>query len=216
MSFSSIQGTLTSIRTILHNRQMNNSHYALLRKYYDSAIIMIYFSLYLEEHSTIENLIVRQIDNWLQGKAHLPKFRVMSDYISGSPELAPITDLLFVDDRYRRLRVRCNDHTHYNFYYNVLLNDSEIHLPNRHEALNQFVDDMRDLVILHLSCLFFTKQHYMASSDYVDSLDCGLNPEPESQYWVARFVQEVFDAVVAKHRPDAATVIKDHTDMHLK
>ena len=75
---------------------------------------------------------------------------------------------------------------------------------------------MRDLVILHLSYLFFTKQHYMASSDYVDSLDCGLNPEPESQYWVARFVQEVFDEVVAKHRPDAATVIKDHTDMHLK
>ena len=140
----------------------------------------------------------------------------MSDYIRKSPKVSPITEVLLSDDRYKRLRDRCNDHTHYNFFHNVLLNDPEIHLPNRRKALNDFAGDIRDVVILHLAYLFLAKEHYMASSDYLDSLECGLTPEPESQYWVAPFVQEVFDELVAKQRADIAAIIKDHTSMKLK
>lgn len=213
--FSSIQGTLTSIRTILRDGRINDA-YALLRKYYDSAIITIYSNLYLEEHCSIENLVVQQIDSWLTGKDRLPEYRVMSEYIRKSPRVSTITQILFADDRYKRLRDRCNDHTHYNFYHNVLLNDPHIYLRNRRKALNEFAGDVRDVVILHVSYLFFAKQHYMASSDYLDYLECGLTPEPDSQYWVAPFVQEMFDEVVAQHRPDIAATIKDHTSMHLK
>jgi hypothetical protein len=213
--FSSIQGTLTSIRTILRDGRINDA-YALLRKYYDSAIITIYSNLYLEEHFSLENFVVQQIDNWLKGKDRLPEYRVMSEYIRKSPRVAPITQVLFADDRYKQLRDRCNDHTHYNFYHNVLLNDAEIHLPNRRKALDDFAGDVRDVVILHVSYLFFAKEHYMASSDYLDSLECGLTPEPDSQYWVAPFVQDMFDEVVVQDRPDIAAKIRNHTSMHLK
>jgi hypothetical protein len=213
--FSSIQGTLTSIRTILRDGKINDA-YALLRKYYDSTVITIYSALYLEEHFNIDNFIVQQIDNWLKGKDRLPEYRVMSEYIRKSPRVAPITQLLFADDRYKQLRNRCNDHAHYNFFHNVLLNDPKICLPNRHKALNDFAGDVRDVAILHLSYLFIARQYYMASSDYLDSLECGLTPEPDSQYWVAPFVQEAFDEIVAHYRPDIAASIKDHTSMHLK
>jgi hypothetical protein len=213
--FSSMQGTLTSMRTILRDGKINDA-YALLRKYYDCAIITIYSNLYLEEHFSIENFVVQQIDNWLKGRDQLPEYRVMSDYIRKSPKVSEITERLFADHRYKQLRNRCNDHTHYNFYHNVLLNDPDIHLPSREEALNDFACDLRDVLILHLAYLFSAKQHYMASSDYLDSLECGLTPEPESQYWVAPFVQDVFDEVVAKHRPDIAARIKEHTSMQLK
>ncbi|PKO18940.1 hypothetical protein CVU37_06100 [candidate division BRC1 bacterium HGW-BRC1-1] len=214
-AFSSIQGTLTSIRTILCAGRINDA-YALLRKYYDAAIITIYSNLYIEEHLSIENFVVQQIDNWLNGKDSLPEYRIMSEYIRKSQKVAPLTQLFLADDRYKRLRDRCNDHTHYNFYYNMLLNDSDIHLPNRGKVLDDFAGDLRDVVILHAAYLFVTKQHYMASSDYLDSLECGLTPEPDSQYWVAPFVQSIFDKVVAQHRPDIAAIIKDHTSMHLK
>ena len=213
--FSSIQGTLTSIRSILYNGRINDA-YTLLRKYYDSAIIMIYSNLYLEEHFSIENFIVQQIDNWVKGKDRLPDYRVMSEYIRKSQKVSPITQLLFADDRYRRLRDRCNDHTHYNIFHNVLLNDPDIYLPNRLKVLGKFGSDVRDVVILHVSYVFFAKQHYMASSDYLDHMECGLSPEPDSQYWVAPFVQEMFDEVIAIHRPDIAASIRDHTSMHLK
>ena len=55
----------------------------------------------------------------------------------------------------------------------------------------------------------------MGSSDYVDALDCGVEPEPDSQYWVAPFVQSIFDEVISKYRPDIAQTIKQNTSMML-
>ncbi len=212
--FSSIQGTLASIHAILRDGRINDA-YALLRKYHDSAIINIYTGLYLEDHVSIENFIVAQIDRWLQGKERLPEFRVMSRCIRASSRVAPITGLLFAGDRYKLLRDRCNDHTHYNFYRNVLLNDKEILLKGRRQALEEFSNDLRDVLILHLSCMFFASGHYMMSSDYLDWLECGMTPEPDSQYWVAPFVQEIFDQTIKKSRPDIAAMIQQHTSMHL-
>jgi hypothetical protein len=212
--FSSIQGTLVSIRTVLADGRINDA-YALLRKYYDSAMINIYSNVYLQDHFSIENFVVEQIDNWLKGKARLPEYRIMSQYIRSSPKTAPINALVFATDRYKRLRDRCNDHTHYNFYRNVLFNDNQIALPDRLHALDQFSTDARDVLILHVAYIFFINGHYMMSSDHLDYLECGMTPEPDSQYWVAPFVQDVFDGVVAKHRPDIAETVKKHTSMHL-
>jgi hypothetical protein len=213
--FSSIQGTLVSIGTILRDGRINDA-YALLRKYHDSAIINIYTGLYLEDNVSVQNLVVAQIDRWLQGRDQLPEFRIMSDYIRRSPKVAPITLLLFADDRYKRLRSRCNEHTHYNFYQNVLLNDNKIVLPGRRPALEEFSNDLRDVLILHASYMFFANGHYMMSSDHVDCLECGITPEPDSQYWVAPFVQQIFNQTLKTFRPDIAATIKQHSSMHLE
>jgi hypothetical protein len=210
--YSSIRGTLESIRQILKDGRINDA-YALLRKYYDSAIMNIYSNLYFQDHFSIDNFIVEKINNWLQGKEPLPEYRVMSNYIRSSDKLTPITDLLYADDRYREARNRCNDHTHYNFFANMLLNDNEIYLENRIEALDSFSEDVRDVFILHLAYVFFLNGHYMMSSDYLDSLECGLTPEPDSQYWVAPFIQEVFDGILTKERPDIAATIRQHSCM---
>ncbi|HUG70311.1 MAG TPA: hypothetical protein VMM76_21350 [Pirellulaceae bacterium] len=212
--FSSIQGTLTSIQTILRDGRINDA-YALLRKYHDSAIINIYSNLYLEEHFGIDNFIVTQIDDWLKGKSQLPEYRIMSQYIRSSVRVAPVTAALLADDRYTQIRSRCNDHTHYNFYRNVLLNDNELLLRNRGRALEVFSTDLRNLFILHVAYMLCAREHYMMSSDYRDALECNMTPEPDSEYWVAPFVQDAFDLTVVRHRPDIATIIKNQTSMHL-
>lgn len=47
--YSSIRGTLASIRSILRDGQINDA-YALLRKYYDSAIIQEVFDLLMAKY----------------------------------------------------------------------------------------------------------------------------------------------------------------------
>lgn len=205
---------MKSIRTILHAGRINDA-YALLRKYYDSAIINIYSNLYLNDHHSIENFIVEKIDNWLKGKEQLPEFRVMSQYIRGSRKLTSINDLLFSDERYKNLRNRCNDHTHYNFFQNFLLNDNKVYLENRLQELDSISQDAKDIFILHLALIFFLNDHYLMSSDYLDSLACNMEPEQGSQYWVAPFAQKIFDEVIVKDRPDIAAVIKENTSMQL-
>ncbi|WP_232821399.1 hypothetical protein [Acidithiobacillus ferrivorans] len=92
--YSSMQGTVESIKIILLSGRINDA-YALLRKYYDSAVINVYSNLYLKDNFSIEKFIVEKINNWLQSKEKLPDYRVMSQYIRASETLKPINDLLW-------------------------------------------------------------------------------------------------------------------------
>ena len=213
--YSSIRGTLDSIKDILIKGRISDS-YALLRKYHESVIINVYSNLYLEDNFSIENFVVEKINNWLHGKEQLPEYRIMSGYIRKSENLADVNALLYKDNIYKEIRDRCNDYTHYNFYHNLLLNDNEIYLKNRFGLLNRFSKDLENLFILHLTYLFYLKDHYMMSSDYMDSMDLGLIPEEDSQYFVAPFIQEIFDKVIKKNRIDLAIEIKNHTAMRLE
>lgn len=212
--YSSMQGTIESMSAILRAGRINDA-YALLRKYYDSAVINVYSILYLRDNFSIENFIVEKINNWLQGKEQLPEYRLMSQYIKASATLKPINDVLGVDDRYKRLRDRCNDHTHYNFYRYAMLNDNEIHIDNRGWWLDRFSEDLGDIFVLHLGYIFFLNSHYMMASDHLDALECGMQPEEDSQYWVAPFIQEIFDGFITPRRPDVAAAIKTNTAMQL-
>jgi hypothetical protein len=78
-----------------------------------------------------------------------------------------------------------------------------------------FSTDIRDILILHFAYLFYFKDHYMTSSDYMDALECGLEPQQDSQYCVAPFIQNVFDEIISKERPDIAEKIKQSTCMKL-
>ncbi len=212
--YSSMQGTLESIELTLKAGRINDA-YALLRKFHDSVIINVYAALYLRANFSIENFIVEKIHNWQQGKDKLPEFGELSKYIKASDDVRPISDVLHRDDRYKKIRGRCNDNMHYNFYKHVILNDNRIHLESRGKWLIKLSEDLRDLAILHLSYIFFINGNYMMSSDYMDAIDCGMEPEEGSQHWVAPFVQEFFDEVVSPHRPDITAVLKAHSTMCL-
>lgn len=213
--FSSISGTIQSIEMTLRKGKINDS-FALLRKYYDSTIINVYSSLYLEDNFSIENFVVTKIVDWIYGKEKLPEYRVMSKYIRDSEKLKPITNLLLIDNRYKIIRDRCNDHTHYNFYRHMLLNNSEIYLQNRIKMLDIFLTDLQQLFIQHFAFIFYLHSNYMMASDHIDYLDLGMEPPEDSQYWVSSFVQEIFDKVVNAKRPDIGVEIKKNSEMKLK
>lgn len=211
---SSVKGTIESIKTLLINGRLNDA-YSLTRKYHDSVIINIYADLYLEDNFSIENMVVQQINNWLQGKEKLPEYKIMNNYLSNHKKLQSINKLLLHEKYYTHLRQRLNDHTHYNFFQYMMFNDNEIHNPKRIETLGQMSNDVRDIFIKHFIWLFTIKGHYMMSSDYVDYLDYGETPPEDSQYDVANFVQEVFDDIIKIHREDLAIELKNSTCMNL-
>lgn len=206
--FSSIEGTINSISDILKNGRMGDA-YALLRKYYDSTIINIYTNLYIEDNRSMETYIIKQIENWRKGTESIPEYRIISKYIKDSNRLKFINEKL--DNlRYKQIRNNCNDHTHYNFYENVLMNDNTLYNPKRIQVLDSFSKDIEDLFVQHFVYLFSLNPQYMSSSTYIDNLDCGLTPPENSQYWVAKFVQDIFDNYLKKnHLVLAELLIKD-------
>lgn len=213
--YSSIQGTLGTTSDALLKGRIGDA-FSLLRRYHDSAVINVYSSLYLQDHFGPKNFTVQHIQAWLSGKERLPEFRVMSKYIRDSEKLRPITKLLFAGSTYTDIRDRCNDFTHYNFYASVLSNDGDIYLKNRLALLDTFAKDLDNLLILHLSLIFYLNPHYMMSSDYVDALECGIPPDEGSQYLVSPFVQRIFDSTIKPIRPDIFQVIKSDTSMRIQ
>jgi hypothetical protein len=211
---TSIQGTLESIKNILGKGRINDA-YALLRKYYDVTVINIYTNLYFEDNKDINNFVVKQTDDWLNGKEKLPEYRIMSAYIKKSDKLKLIIELLQKNDLYKNIRNRCNDHTHYNYYRNLVCNDNKVYMETRVKLLDVFLKDLIAIFVQHLSLLFSIKETYMASSDYIDSLDCGLAPEEDSQYWVTPYIQKAFDKWIKGTRLDIAEIIKKNTNMQL-
>lgn len=213
-AFSSMMGTLHSIHDILLNGRINDA-YALLRKYYDSALINVYCNVYLKDHFSLENFTVAHINGWIQGTDKIPKIQVIQNYLSKSEKVAGINVLIKSDKRYGEIRSRGNDHTHYNFYKFALLNDNKIYNPHRINELDSFSKDLEDIFILHLSYLFYLDDAYMMSSDYMDYMEMRMEPPEGCQYEVAPFIQEIFDNVIKKRRPDIATEILGQTSMKL-
>lgn len=212
--FSSIQGTVDSTREILLKGRINDA-YALLRKYHDLIIIDIYANLYSKNNLNEDTFLNTRINNWFNGTEKFPEFRVMSQYIRNQKDLSALNDLLYADTTYKDLRERCNDNTHYNFYHNVVLNDKDIYNETRISALNNFAEDFENLFILHIGYLFYINDHYLMSSDYSDSMDLGLEPEEGSQYNVAPFIQNLFDDLISKKRPQLVELIKSNTLMRI-
>ncbi len=212
---TSISGTLESINDVLKKGRISDA-YALLRKYYDMCIINIYVNLYLKDNFSIEKYVVEKIDNWLKGKEKIPEFKEILKYILKSDRLKLIISVLDKNNIYKAIRNRCNDYMHYNYYKNIIINDNTVVINNRIKYLDLFFMDLINIFILHLSLLFFLEDIYMSSSDYIDYLDCGLTPEEGSQYWVAPFIQEIFDKWIKKYRPDIAKIIKNNTNMNLE
>lgn len=212
--YTSMQGTLESISNALLHGQVTDA-YALLRKYYDAAVINIYTNVYLQDHFTIDNFNVQQIDNWVQGKQQLPSFRKMNDYIQKSEKLSRIHSVVTMDTRYSELRKLCNDNIHYNFYRNVLADCRPWIAENFIPVLNRFANDIENIFILHLAYIFYINDHYMMASNYVDCLEVNIVPDENAQYLVAPFIQEIFDKVIKKTRMDIALEIMRNSPMKL-
>ena len=139
--FSSLKGTIRSIKNVIKNGQINDG-YTLLRKYYDSVIINTYASLYLINNLKDEVVIVDKINSWVKGEEKLPRYKTMNEYVKKSNILKNINVILYKNDKYNSIRKRCNNHMHFNFYRYAFLNDDEINLENRVEFLSQFKNDI--------------------------------------------------------------------------
>jgi len=56
----------------------------------------------------------------------------------------------------------------------------------------------------------------MMATDYIDYLEVGMTPEKNAQYFVANFVQEIFNKIIKAQRPDLAAEIKSKISMQLE
>ena len=211
---ASLAGTLDSVKVVLFAGRINDA-YALVRKYHDGIIAGTYVNVYLEEKYSLDNFIVEKIQNWVKNKEKLPSSERMLKTIRDYQPLQELEKLFDWDGLYYRIRRLSNGNTHYNKLHYMWLNNNMIYNPKRVKELDNIYACVQHLFILHFAYMYSLNPHYMMSSDYVDSLDVGMEPEEGSQYWVAPYISKVFQEIVLAKRPDVAEYMRNHTEMEL-
>ena len=213
--FLSIRGTLDSIRMIVDKGHINDG-FALARNYYDIVMLCLYIGQRLlgDRSDKVANSD-EQVRNWLHGKASLPSYGEMRRCVQRTTLLQPVIDILLKSDpRYKEIRERANRYMHYNDFHCTLINDKDFYV-DRMPLLNQLNNDITDIFVLHVTCMFFMNDQYMMSSDYMDHLEFGMTPD-DMLYSVAPFIMKTFDEVLMKRQPAVVAVIKEHTSMNLR
>jgi hypothetical protein len=210
----SLAGTLDSIRIVLKEGRINDA-YALLRKYHDGIIAVIYVNVYIAENYSLNNIVVEKIQDWVNNKQKLPSTEKMMKVIRKHKPLEDLEKLFDFDGLYHRIRRLTNGNTHYNKLYFMWLNNNMIYNSNRIKELNNIYSCTLHLFIFHFSYMYSLNPHYMMSSDYIDALDLDQQPEELSQYWVAPYVKEVFEKYIVRKQPTIAEYLRTHLEMEL-
>lgn len=212
--FSSIQATLESIESLVSEGKVGDS-FTLLRLFQDKTIINIYTILFIKNEISEDKILVEQIEKWRIGTEKLPSFKNMLNYIKQEASLSECNKLFFSDIRYQKIRETCNNHTHSNFFETILLNDPKVYVEKRDAYMKILYEGIDDIFIMHFIYLFYINPHYMNSSDFRDCLDCGIEPQQGSEYWVAPYIQEIFTIRIKRKRPDLAQLLHQQTPMNL-
>lgn len=213
--YSSIEGTLDSINLVLEKGRINDA-FALTRKYHDAVIMDIYKAIHIKKHHSLENWIVKDINDWANGDGHLPWYEKMIKEIRSWDILEKLHTYFDFDGHFAKIRKKCNSHNHYNSFQYMIMNDNEIMNHHRETELDQLSICLKDIFSLHFAYCISLNAPYIMASDYVDALDCGMTPDKDSQYWVAPFAQTIFDKYIKSRRPKLTAYLKESCGMQLE
>ena len=112
----------------------------------------------------------------------------------------------------------CNNNVHYNSWETFAINDFHYLSGTRKgvRLLNDLYDIVLRLFVYHFSYTYIQRGFIYGSYDYINYLEEGLEPEPDSQYWVAQIVQDVFDKYIKTEYNAIAQHLINNGIMNLK
>lgn len=210
--YSSLKGTLESIKLLLNNGRINDA-FALVRKYYEGIIIDIYKSVYIiEKHDIFKSLYVKQIEKWFKGEDKLPEYKNMIKFLNRVQILDGIRQFYDIqsDGYYNKIKEICNANLHYNKFAYMLVNNGDYYLGSRESYLSSILTCISSIFEFHIACIFILHTEYLTSSNYVDCLECGVEPIECSQNWISSFGEDLFNELWKNKQP-VAQYIKSST-----
>ena len=204
--YSSIEGTLDSITTLLTKGWINDA-YTLIRKLFDDILLEIYMDVNIKDKFCLENYIVEEVNEWIQGKHRIPKSVRILKYLEKSERTKYLYPLFGWDTYLRKNRELLDDSVHSNRFHLMLLNCNTVHIENRERHLKNCEIVLNQLFLLHLSFIFHLNPNYLMASVFMDYMEEGLTPPEGSEAWIAPFAQDAFDRVIKPHEEIANFIL---------
>lgn len=148
--YSAIEGTLDSITTLLTKGRINDA-YTLIRKQFDDILLEIYMDVTLKDKFSLDNYIVEEVNEWIQGKHRIPKSDKILKYLKTSESTRDLYPLFRWDTYLKKNRELLDDSVHSNRFHLMLLNCNKVYLDDRERHLKCFEPAILIALVIHLS-----------------------------------------------------------------
>ena len=190
----------------------------LMRKLRDDLFFYLYITAacnndLLNTHDLSEQ--EKYINDWTQNSLSQLTIKQVIQSIIDSDACKELSQKLNLDDELKKIGRILNNYTHGNgnLYYNrpfTHYNDSEIH-----QIAAEIIHMLKYILIIFFFLLTILCPGYIASSDYIDYLECSMTPIEGSQYWVAPFISDFLKANSDLLGKNALNYLREETNMEV-
>lgn len=124
--------------------------------------------------------------------------------------ISQILDEYNLKEYWDTLRKRLNDYVHNNGIQFSAQNIIRVHDKSLDIHLKNVLIRTSYIACFFIISILMIKSTLIASTDYMDYLECGLEPPQDCQYLVAPFIQQFIDNKIAKLHPELKAYLKDY------
>lgn len=136
--------------------------------------------------------------------------------IKQNPQISQIIEQYNLQNYWETLRKRLNDYVHNNGVRFSLHNSIRVNDKNLDVHLKNINTRTFYIASFFIVVLLMVDSSLIASTDYIDHLDCNLEPPEDSQYFVASFIQHFIDTRITRLHPEIKQYLIDNNNFKMK
>lgn len=121
-----------------------------------------------------------------------------------------------LEDAWVRIRKQLNNFTHNNGYHYTISNSILSTDPSSERHLKDLFSNLDFITSFFLIILILVDSTLISSTDYMDHLECDMEPPQDSQYLVAPFINDFIDRNVNALNPDLKAFLIDNDQYGMK
>lgn len=212
----STESTLKSICILINLGNFSDVN-VLVRKFRDDLFLYLYF---LEVGNRYNYKSISKHDkncfDWMEGKLKDFKLTDILIFLMKNKEIEKVINKYKLRKVWDDIGMNLNNFVHANGLSYVQMNYANFNPEFLERILKDIKFKIEYIVSIFVILLILIKPYLISASDYLDALDLGIQPEIDSQYFVAPFVQAYLDEHIVKLNPEIKKFIKDNVYMDIK
>ena len=212
----SVVNTINSIKYLLKFGHLSDVN-VLIRKIRDDLFLFLYL-IEVCNRSTLGNTTTHELNakNWMENKLSDLKIKKILYFLQENEVLKSVINKYNLRSKWEAIGKNLNNFVHGNGIIYYQLNFSFFDQNTIDKVLKDLGYKLNYIISVFIVLLILVKPMLIMSSDYVDALEVGLDPEPDSQYKVAPFVQKFIDEHIIKLHPELKSFLKNNVYMHIE
>lgn len=212
----SVVKTLSSTRVLFEHGHIGDVN-VLIRKMRDDLFLYLYFLEVSNRYSI--NKTSKHEQNaikWVENKIDNLYITDILQFLMRNHQIKTAIIKHQLRDSWEGISQNLNRFVHGNGRSFTNLNYSYFNQETIEKLCKDILFKLEYIIAVFMVLLILIRPSLISSSDYMDALTVGIEPEDDSQYFVAPFIQEFINETIMKVNPELKNFLKESVYMNIE